>query len=92
MRIYLGNSHRARDGPYVVTDGSQEANFQAINCLVELLDLVFFGGSVVPLVRESRVDLRVYVGGFEWFGHFEGGCCGEGSLLWKELRELFECC
>ena len=77
---YLGYGHGASDGTDAVADGGQEANLHAVDRLVEVLDLLLLGRFVIPLIGDRGVGLGVDVGLFEWVGHGEGGCCGEGSL------------
>lgn len=49
---YLGNSHRPRHRPHTVADGGQEAYLQAVDRLVEVLELVFLGGFSVELLGD----------------------------------------
>lgn len=70
---YFGYSHGASDGTNAVTDGGQEADFHAINRLVELVDLLLLGRFVVPLIGDSGVGLGIDMGSFEWLRHGEGG-------------------
>ena len=78
---YFSYSHGASNGTNAVADGGQEANFHAIDCLVEFLDLLLLGRFIVPLIGDSRVSLGIDMGSFKWFRHVEGGCGGEYSVF-----------
>lgn len=80
---YLGYGHRASDGAYAVTDGSQEANLHAVDRLVEFLDLLLLGRVVIPLVGDCGIRLGIDMGCFEFSDHLEGWCCGKGSWCGK---------
>lgn len=86
-RTYLCYGHRASDWTDAVADGSQEADLHAVDGLVEFVDLLLLGGFVIPLIGDGGVGLGFDVGGFEWFRHVEGGCCGEGSSVCGGLSD-----
>ena len=67
----LGDRHRAGDGTDAITEGGKEADFEAVNCLVEVLDLFGLGSLSVPLLGYCCVGFGVDFGGSEWLGH----CC-----------------
>ena len=73
---YLCHGHGARHNADVRTDSGQEANLQAVHRLVEIVDLLVFGGFMVPLVGDGGVGFGIDVGGFKGLRHIEGGCCG----------------
>ena len=53
----LGDGHGAGDGAQTAADGGQEADFHAVDCFVEVCDLGFLGGGVVPLLGDGGVGL-----------------------------------
>ena len=73
----LGDGHGAGDGPDAAADGGEQASFEAVAGFVEVLDLVFLGGFVIPLVIDCGIGLGVDLGLLERVGHLEGGGCGE---------------
>lgn len=75
--VALGNRHGTRDWSNFRADGGKEADFEGVGDLVEVLDLIFLGSLVIPLLGDGRVCLGVDIGLCEWFRHV---CKGLGSL------------
>lgn len=79
-RAYLGYSHGASDRTDTAAEGGQEADLHAVDRLVEVVNLLLLWRFVIPLIGDCGVCFGFDVGGFEWLGHVEGGCCGQGSV------------
>jgi len=74
--VAFSNSHRTRYGPNAWTDGGEEADFEGVGNLVVVLDLIFLGSLVIPLLGDGRVGLGVDIGFCEWLRHVCGGLAG----------------
>jgi len=74
--VALSNRHGTRDGPNAWADGGEEADFEGVGDLVEVLDLIFLGSLVIPLLGDGRVGLGVDIGFCEWFRHVCRGLVG----------------
>lgn len=79
--VALSNSHGPRDGPNAWADGGEEADFEGVGDLVEVLDLIFLGSLVIPLLGDGRVGLGVDIGFCKWFRHGCGGLVGLSGWL-----------
>ena len=71
--VSLGDMHGTRDGANAWADGGKKADLEGVDGLVEVLDLVFLGGLVIPLLGDGGVRLGIDLGLFEWFRHVDGG-------------------
>ena len=84
--LALGDGHGAGDEADVGAVGGEEAGLEAVDGLVEVFDLVVFGGLGVPLFGDGGVGLGGDFRGFEGFGHFEGWI---GGFFWCDLGGWF---
>ncbi len=76
----LCDSHGAGNGTDGGTDSGKEADFEAIDSFIEVVNLVFLGGLGVVLFSGCWVGFGVDLGGLEILGHSEELCSGEGSV------------
>ena len=61
--LALGDGHGAGDGADLGAVGGQQADFEPVDRLVEVFDLVVFGGFRVPLFGDGGVSFRRDFGG-----------------------------
>lgn len=65
----FSNGHCAGGWPDTRANGGKETTLEPIDDLVEILELLLYGGSLVPLLGNGGVGLRVNFVLGEWFDH-----------------------
>lgn len=86
--VTLGNRHGTRDRADVWANGGKEADLEGVGDFVEVLDLIFLGSLLVPLLGDGRVGLGVDIGLCEWLRHIRRGLVVgvAGYDLWEVKR------